>query len=603
MTEFHFLRGQWLWLLLAIVMLAPVLWHLLHKQNAWQNLISSHLSNHLLKGSSSKSPRWPFWMLISALTISIVAAAGPSWQRIEVPLYNQDRGAVLVLDASLATRAQDLNPDRFTRLNFKAIDVVNNFNEGQLGFIAYAGAAFTVTPLTRDGATILQSLQVLTPEMMPWPGNHPLLAMQEANRLLTDAGYASGEIIWLTAGIQREDMEELRSFFRTSPHRVSILAAGTRDGAPIRDSEGDLLRDRRGRVMIAQLIPEYLERVASATNGVFTEIQNGNEDIELLLHFPPLSSPISEALQSGDEWLDFGPWLLLLLLPLVLIAARRGVIWSLLIAVIIIPQPIYAANADNSRATTDSDVPVTPSHIAPTPAWKRPFHTQEQYAQDRFSEGDYARAAMYFRQPLAQGMAWYRAGDYAQAATAFAADFSPEGYYNLGNSLAKMGHLAEALDAYAQALQERPDWQQAQENSELVRSLLDDQESEQEGEQGDSDEGEQNEQNEQGEAEENGESNNEQEQDSAASESQADAENEQHDSEQQDTTENELDTNEHHAEENESRAAELDNLSAEEAAELEQLLRSLDDDPAILLRNRLRLEAQRRRLQAPPRGN
>lgn len=602
MSVFHFLRPEWLWLLLLIAILAPVFWQLLHKQNAWQNLIAAHLSTHLLKGSSSKSPRWPFWMLLSALIITTVAAAGPSWQRIEVPLFNQDRGAVLVLDASLSTRAQDLNPDRYTRLNFKAIDVVDNFNEGQLGFIAYAGDAFTVTPLTRDGATILQSMRILTPEMMPVPGNHPLLAMQEAHRLLADAGYASGEIIWLTAGIQREDMEELRNFFRTNQHRVSILAAGTRDGSPIRDSDGGLLRDQRGRVVIAQLIPEYLERIASETNGIFTQIQTGNEDVEQLLNFPTLSSPISQAIQSGDEWRDFGPWLLLLLIPLVLIAARRGVVWSLLLAIIILPQPIHAASINNNRIINDTDAQATNTTATKIPAWQRPFLTQEQYAQERFSQGDYTQAAMNFRKPLAQGMAWYRAGDYAQAASAFAADSSAEGYYNLGNSLAKLGQLEAALDAYEQALQQRSNWQQARENFELVKSLLEDQANEQN--QGDESNGEnEGEQDQPGEPEDNGEANDtqgqdEQEQDSSASESEINSDNE-----QQDNNDVDFDASENNGEEQQPRAAELDNLSAEEAAELEQLLRSLDDDPAILLRNRLRLEAQRRRFQAPPRGN
>lgn len=599
MSEFHFLRPEWLWLLVPWVLSLPWLRSYMRKRNNWQHLIADHLSQRLLQGSSRKSSNWLFYTLVTGLLICILALSGPSWQRISVPLFNQDHGAVIVLDASMQTRAQDTNPDRFTRLSFKATDIVNEFNSGQMGFIAYAGDAFTVTPLTRDGATILQSLRVLTPEIMPTPGNDPLTAMREADRLLSAAGYTQGEIIWLTSGIDQRDMEELRQFFRSNNHRVSILAAGTEEGAPVRDSEGELLRDRGGRVILARLIPEYLQRISSETGGRYIRATVDNSDVMAIMDFSREQSDSSESLEQGEQWQDAGPWLALLLLPLVLLVARKGVLWSFLLLVLFVPTPIVAQ--DKASSANNSADNRQAKRIS---GWKLPFSNREQYAEEQYRAGNYDVAAENYGNPMAQGMAWYRGENYAEAAASFSQVNSPEAKFNLANSLAHLGELESALAAYEQALSERPNWEEARDNYEIVKSLL---EQEQENaDEGDSDSSEENDE-ESTDSSETDENNQQQEQDSEDNNESDSSEDSSSSSEQEgsDTEENAeaLPEDGEELSEEEVRAAELDNLSQEEAEELEQLLRRVDDDRAILLRNRLLLEAQRRRLRAPPRGN
>jgi len=51
-----------------------------------------------------------------------------------------------------------------------------------------------------------------------------------------------------------------------------------------------------------------------------------------------------------------------------------------------------------------------------------------------------------------------------------------------------------------------------------------------------------------------------------------------------------------------AQAAELTNEEKEKAQQLNQLLRKVPDDPAILLRNKMQLEAQKRKYQRRPKG-
>jgi len=50
------------------------------------------------------------------------------------------------------------------------------------------------------------------------------------------------------------------------------------------------------------------------------------------------------------------------------------------------------------------------------------------------------------------------------------------------------------------------------------------------------------------------------------------------------------------------RVSELTNEEKEKAQQLNQLLRKVPDDPAILLRNKMQLEAQKRQYQRRPTG-
>ncbi len=81
-----------------------------------------------------------------------------------------------------------------------------------------------------------------------------------------------------------------------------------------------------------------------------------------------------------------------------------------------------------------------------------------QQAQRLFDAGRYAAAAARFADPLRRGNAWYRAGDFERAATAYALVPGPEGLFNRGNALLMRGDYAEAIASYDEALGLVPDW-------------------------------------------------------------------------------------------------------------------------------------------------
>lgn len=612
MNEFHFLRPWWLLGLLAILAW-PLLRHWLQQASGWSRVLAPHLLKPLTGEQYSAAKQWPLLTLFCGWSILCLSLAGPAWERIPMPVYQQERGIVLVMDMSMNTRASDLSPDRLTRLRYKALDILDEVEGAQVGIIAYAGDAFAISPLTYDFSNIRTMIPALSPEIMPVSGNYPLLAMQEAHRMFTDSGIQHGEIIWLSAGMNNDDYQDLQQYLRGKNHRLSALIAGTDERAPIRLADGNIMRDSMGRIQMAHINPRDFERLTRAHNGVAVRLRADDQDIQQLLAQGPRSTSLTETEDElvADEWLDRGPYLAWLLIPLVLLVIRRGVIMSICLLPLLwsaLPPAAYAASA--------------PVAASPGRAWQTPFQNQSQRAEQLYQQGDYEQAARLFNDPRRQGDAWYRAGDYDQALNAYQrAEDSADTWFNRGNALAQTGQYAAAQEAYEKALESRPDWTEAMDNKTLMEQLQ-----EEEQERGGSDDDTQSSDDQASEEQQNDEQQT-QDDDSASDDQSSDADHEQQEQNPQDAesdataddaqqsaddetaTEDEMtqpepsDSMDQDTPEEAIHSALMnDDLSDEEREELEQLLRRVQSDPAQLLYNRMRLEAQRRQYSQPPRG-
>jgi len=97
--------------------------------------------------------------------------------------------------------------------------------------------------------------------------------------------------------------------------------------------------------------------------------------------------------------------------------------------------------------------------------------TPDQQGRLFYQRGDYQRAARMFEDEQWKAHAFYSSGDFSNAAAIFAKDETANGYFNLGNALAKQEKLAEATAAYDQALALQPDFPEATFNLDWVTGL------------------------------------------------------------------------------------------------------------------------------------
>lgn len=624
MSEFHFIRPLWL---LAVVVLIWVIWQLRKiriSSSAWHHVIPKHLTSILLSSSENKKPV----SLIPASIIGLLfifALAGPTWQKLPQPVFDVERGSVLIMDMSFSMLATDIKPNRLTIARYKAMDLVEKIDEGEIGLIAYAGDAFIISPLTADINNIKLLLPSLSPSIMPELGSNPYPALILANEMLQNAGHIEGDIYWLTDGISSDELADINDFVSEHPHRINILGVGSEQGAPITLANGELMKDRGGNIVIPKMNAPRLAGISKNSGGVFSQITADDSDLENLSELKALDA--KKELQNeqdnlGDQWQEMGPYLLLFALPLMLGYFRRGVLFTPVLLSLMIATSLHAPKAQANL-------------------WDDLWQTRNQQGQSHFKQQQFTEAAEQFIDPLWQGSSYYKAGDFEQALEAFKQIESIESSYNQGNALANLQQFDQAIAAYDDVLAENPEHQDAATNKAIVEQLKQQQEQQEEQNQGDSsqdqdqDQSEQQKQDQQQSAE-NGDNGDDQQQDQNQQEQEGENQDKQsEDSQSQENQEGEQDPNEQesdqqsrdneqqNAEQNESEdeqdaGAQAENAEQDEEqqpkdqqsagvvdgetnenSELnqkhEQMLRKVTDDPQLLLRNKMKLEYQKRR--------
>lgn len=598
LADFHFLRPLWLLSTVPVLLLTMLLYFYRREQSPWHRLIAPHLQQALLGGQQLiKKQPLALPLLLLCWLISSIALAGPSWQKLPQPAYALKKATVLVLDMSMSMRATDMTPDRVTQMRFAALDFTEQLAEGELALLTFAGDAFVISPLTPDHNNIRLLIPDLKPDIMPVQGSNLLAALQQADKLLRQAGYPRGDVVVFTDGFDNNSYRELQDLLNNWPHRLSILGFGSEEGAPVQLENGELLKSATGAVVIPTLPQRQLAALTQRSDGVYMQANNSAEVLDSILTLPPLSAldqaDTSKQVQ-GDQWQDSAIYLVWLLLPLLLLSRKYSSLLCIGIIMVLPPQ-VEAVE------------------------WRDLWQTRQQQARQDYNEGDYSSAQQKFNQPLWQGNAAYRNGDFKAAEQAFraAAEQTPtaDAFHNLGNSLAQQQRYQQALEAYQQALQQKPDFAPAEQNAALMQQLLQQQEQQKQ-------QNKQEQQQQKGDKQQQQDADSESQSDnSSESQSDTDAASQQQDGEQpqpddagpeqqpqqpqtsESAAEPVPDTDTTETEQQQQAIHEAwPNATEEEQQQLDNLLRKVQDDPALLLRNKMYLEYLKRQQQRLPTG-
>ena len=457
-----FLRPWWLLGLIPAGLVLVQLYRHGWQHSVWEQLLHPALQPALLKKRPGPGHRLRFAALGLTLLLAILALAGPAQHSSTSVQRADDRALVIVLDLSRHMLSNDLSPDRLERARLKIRSLIQEYADSQLSLIVYAGSAHRVTPLSTDHATLTNLLGALHPAIMPAEGQALDSALSMARQAIAQRPRSGSQILLLTSGLDSDSQQHLAEHASALGSQLAILGVGTRAGAPVPLTEGGFLRDAEGRILLPRLNSQQLATLARQHGARYHNISAGDRDLDYLLH--PLQR-VSRS-DSGEQQAlmsDRGHWLVLLLLPLAALGARRG--WlGLLLCAALLPM--------DARALSWADL------------WQR----ADQQAMQLLDEGQAEAAAQAFQDPAWRAFALHQSGAWQEAAEAWAAlaraePDEPGHHFNRGTALALHGDYQGSLDAYEHSLTLAPDHDGARHNRKAVEDYLERLRQEQEQEQ------------------------------------------------------------------------------------------------------------------------
>ena len=614
--QLHFVRPMFFYGFIPLIILLIVLYRHHGSSMNWKSVCDAKLMPYILSQGTNKSSRFPLFLAAIAASLCITAAAGPAFEKLPKPVFREQSTLVILMDLSQSMDASDIKPTRLERAKLKLLDILKARKAGQTALIVYAADAFTVTPLTDDTNTIASMVPTLETGMMPSQGSNTYTAINKSIDLLQQAGASSGDVLLIGDDIGDRDIQAINKL-TAKGHRLSILGVGTQDGSPI-SVNGGFLQDSSGAIVIAKLDTKKLSRAALTGGGLYTNLQADDSDTNTLNKLfssrKVKQNNEDETIEgmelTADIWQEEGPWLLLFVIPLVALWARKGWILCFTIIVLPVPQPAYALDFEN--------------------LWSSP----DQKAMSAFKEGDSKTASEQFQNKNWKASALYRSGDYEKSIEAMQAPTSSDDFYNKGNALAQMGSYPEAVEAYDEALNLDANNEDANFNREQVKKLIEQQKSEDKGDENgeenedgekseDSKQGDQENKDQQEDSEQDG-SESQQEQDGSESEdkqqseqkeNKEQSEGEQDDQSSEPTSEQQSEQDESKveqaikdAQENDSQAEEQESQQIQqiEEAELseddqatEQWLKRVPDNPELLLKRKFHYQYKNMQKKTP----
>ncbi|WP_341663016.1 VWA domain-containing protein [Vibrio sp.] len=434
-TQFHFIRPLWLLAFIPTLLLLWLRWREESKPS-WKDVLPEHLRQALTLGEQGWRKQLPLKLLVVIIGLAIIACAGPTWQRQASPFGEDKASMLVVMDTSDSMLQKDLPPSRLERAKHKISDLLLVRKGGRTGLIVYAGSAHVAMPITQDSEVFTPFLAAISPDIMPRKGKMAEEALPLIDQQLQ--GQLGATVLLVTDGVNPATLKAYKTYFSNKPYQLLILATGN----------SDVNSDR-------PLDINSLKQLASKTSGHLVEVTVDNADIEALNRYVERNMQLNG--DSAMPWQDMGYQLLLPIALIMLLWFRKGwlVQWCLLATISMTafaPHQVLAQTV-SLKAETSEVLEERTTIDRMSQWWWDLWLTPNQQGQRWFNRKDYLEAAKHFTDPLRKGTAYYYAGEYKLAHSAFLETQSSSsqttkylGLYNAASALARQREYLAARD-------------------------------------------------------------------------------------------------------------------------------------------------------------
>ena len=407
-------------------------------------------------------------LVLLTVLFAVLALAGPKygyrWKEIE----QKGIDIIVALDCSKSMLATDIEPSRLDRAKREVYDLLTMLQGDRVGLVAFAGTAFLQCPLTIDYDAFHLFLNALTPDFLPVGGTDLQAAVLTALEGFENTAKAEKAIILITDGENTGSGDPLQAAGQAREQEVKLfcIGVGKGDGVPLPEPEGGFKKDPTGKIVLSSLDEETLKKMAVMTGGTYARSVAGDMDLDAIYMKQIRGKMEATTVAGGREQVfeDRYQWPLTIAIILFIVE---------LLVTTVSPKGLAVAILLLTMGLTST-------------AQAGPL----QEGLDAYARGDYEKALGLLieaqiqdpdRPPILYnlGNAYYKTGDFDSAYHLFNQvlgsqdeNLKHKAQYNLGNTSFRRGELEEAIQHYAAALEIDPNDEQARQNIEFVKQVM-----------------------------------------------------------------------------------------------------------------------------------
>lgn len=276
---FIFAKPEWLWLLLAVVVIPALYLTLkLYRRRKLRRFGEEATLQSLMPDYNGVRG----WIKIILFSLAVgflsVALARPQTGSKLRSTEVKGREVVLLVDVSNSMLAEDVTPSRIERTRYAISRLVERMKEDRLGIVAFAEEAEVVLPITGDYKMAESMVKRLSPSLIAHQGTDIGEALEVALLSFTDSTKESKSrvVILITDGEEHNQRTEAAIEQAVAQGvMVCAIGIGTPEGTPLRIN-GELIEDEDGKMVVTKLGEPLLQHIAEATGGIYTRSRNDN---------------------------------------------------------------------------------------------------------------------------------------------------------------------------------------------------------------------------------------------------------------------------------------------------------------------------------------
>ncbi|MEI6865922.1 VWA domain-containing protein [Flavicella sp.] len=447
--NFHFLRPEYLWLLIPLLVIVVLFVFSRQEEILWKKNISEHLRPFMIhKGNQLKEIIWKV-VLYSTVIVSVFGLAGPAWEKIEIPGKTLETPVVLILDLSQSMMATDIQPTRLERAKFKILDLLKVNPGARVALVGFAGTSHIILPLTNDYSLIDAHINQLNPSVMPFYGSDLEAGLEKAIAISSITN-APATFIIFTDDFDENSFEIINRVSQESTAKFEIFPVNTRTGSTIPYGRYKTkMKNKQGKEVYSKLNFGVLEKLHSLERVRVNYLTLDNSDVVSVAKSIKKNLKFTDEVEKKeDDWQDQGLFFVIPFALSILFYFRKGMtVYIILFGI------LFGSCSQKDR-------------------FKDLWFTKDFQGQKEFDKKKYETAAVLFKDPLRKGVSFYKAGVYTEAIRFFSKDTTAEGMYNLGLSYYKNGDYVAAALAFGKTIELDPTMKIAQENKMIAQHML-----------------------------------------------------------------------------------------------------------------------------------